>query len=79
MKSPDPQSKRTQRRKKRGFVSLEISSRKHRRNEKRMASGQTMGANSMGAGGVRHKAGAKVDLSDKKHIQHARGKNDYHS
>lgn len=35
MKAPDPQSKRSARRKTRGFVSLEVSCRKHRRAKRR--------------------------------------------
>jgi len=37
MKGPDPSSKTTKRRKNRGFKSLEVSSRKHRRAKRRSA------------------------------------------
>lgn len=74
----DPNSKRSIKRRARGFVSLEKSSRKHRRAEKRLAISQTIGANGMGAGGVRHKAGEAIDpptdVKIKTFHQHAGGR-----
>lgn len=53
-KSPDKNSKRSAKRRNRGFQSLELSSRKHRRAANRLAISQTIA-------GTRYAAGTKVD------------------
>lgn len=56
MKGPDQTSKKTQRRKNRGFKTLELSCRKHKRAARRTAQKCTIDD-------VVHKPGAKVDGS----------------
>lgn len=58
---PTPNSRRSKRREKRGFKSLETSSRKHRRALRRMNSAATIGQNHVGTGGQWYKPGTKVD------------------
>lgn len=53
--APMPDSLRSVRRKNRGFVSLEVSSRKHRRALRRLAEAQTIS-------GVRYEAGEKHEI-----------------
>lgn len=60
-KDPDPGSERSKKRKKRGFVSLERSSRKHRRAKRRLDESATVGNNHQGSGGTLYLPGTKVD------------------
>ena len=53
--NPLPNSRRSIKRRNRGFVSLSVSSRKHRRANKRLAISQTIA-------GVRYPAGTDVDF-----------------
>lgn len=80
--TPDKNSNRSKKRKNRGFVSLEKSSRRHKRAQERLAISQTIGANHMGAGGVRYDAGTPVDPptngKTKTFISHAGGAVNYH-
>lgn len=77
MVNPNPiqDSKRSQRRRARGFRSLEVSSRRHRRAERRLAISQTIE-------GTRHKAGTPVALGLAKTkgltTHHAGGAYNYH-
>lgn len=61
MKGSDPNSERSKRRRNRGFVSLDTSSRKHRRAKKRMLIKCTVGASYQGNGGTTHEPGFKAD------------------
>lgn len=78
--NPKQDSKRSIKRKSRGFVSLEVSSRKHRRAHKRLGISQTVGARGEGGGGIRYKAGATIDPQSSdmlSHAQHAGGRLNY--
>jgi hypothetical protein len=76
--NPDPNSKRSVRRKKRGFVTLEKSSRIHKRAERRLATAQTIGHNGSGSGGVRYKAGEAIQPNNDDFVFHAGGSMNYH-
>jgi hypothetical protein len=56
MAQPDPNSKRSRRRKNRGFKNLELSSRKHRRANKRQDSARVFN-------GADHKPGEKANCA----------------
>lgn len=76
-KNADPSSKRSSSRRVRGWKSLELSSRKHRRNARRSIELRTIS-------GKLHEAGQKVDPSlalggkVRVHTATAGGSNDYH-
>lgn len=83
MAQPDPNSKRSKRRKARGFKSLAISSRKHRRAFRRNDIGRTVGANHNGSGGTCYEPGMTVDPPVQGKIKtfaaHAAGSYDFHA
>lgn len=76
--NPDPNSKRSIRRKIRGFISLQKSSRIHKRAEKRLAISQTIGHNGSGSGGSRYKAGEPIQPNHDDFVFHSGGAMNYH-
>lgn len=73
MKNPDPKSNRSKRRQNRGFKSLELSSRKHRRAGNRLAISCSLSGKSLKPG---EKAEVKCGLSTWVHT--AGGSMQYH-
>lgn len=71
---PNPNSKRSKRRRTRGFVSLLKSSRKHRRAERRLAISQTIN-------NKRHEAGITITgaYNSDDFAYHSGGRLDYHA
>jgi hypothetical protein len=57
---PNPDSKRSKKRKNRGFTTLTMSCRKHRRAENRLKQAQVMGMNPNATGGKRIGPGEKT-------------------
>jgi len=82
MKSPDKNSGRSKRRKNRGFQSLELSCRIHRRAKRRLDESRTIGNNHMGGNGKLYDSGARVeppnDGKEKTFLQRAGGAVNYH-
>lgn len=72
-KSPDPDSNRSRKRRNRGFTSLLLSSRIHRRAERRIGARQTINH-------VRYAAGLTIDqpYGAKSFTQHSAGRLNYH-
>lgn len=68
--NPDKDSNRSRKRRNRGFKSLELSSRKHKRAERRLAISQTVDR-------ARHPAGLAVEWDGSTY--HSGGANKYHA